>query len=105
QHWLRAVEGGNVGTLEESPIRDLIAPTQRLLHRRRPDSRVVTSVIFKLLHARTEPLVGIVVIIRDAGAEDVQERESRMLDTLLDQFREVLLLGAVTAGNERGACG
>jgi len=26
QHWLRAVEGGNVGTLEEFPNRDLIAP-------------------------------------------------------------------------------
>src|SRR4029077_15234695 len=61
--------------------------------------------ILELLHTRTEPLVGIVVIVGDAGAEDIQERESWMLDALLDQLGEMLLLGAVTARDEGGACG
>src|SRR3981189_1223496 len=63
------------------------------------------GVVFELLHTRTEPLVGIIVIVGYARTEDVQKREARMLNTLLDQLSKMLLLSAVAAGDERGACG
>src|SRR6266404_777341 len=63
------------------------------------------GVVLEFFHARAEPLVGIVVIVGDAGAENVQERESRMLDTLLNQLGEMLLFGAVTARDEGSARG
>src|SRR5438552_13518862 len=59
------------------------------------------GIILELFHAWTEPLIGIVVIVSDARAEDVQEREPRMLDPLFDQFGEMLLLAAESARNER----
>ena len=45
------------------------------------------------------------MIVGDARAEDIEEREALVLDTLLDQFGEVLLLAAEAARDERGACG
>ena len=99
------MEGGNVGALEEFSDGDFVTPQQRFLHRAGPVSRVVNGVLLELLHARTEPLVGIVVIISDARAEDVQEGEALVQDTLLDQLRQVLLFTAETAGDEGGACG
>src|SRR5437762_11066430 len=44
-------------------------------------------------------------IFSDARAEDVQEGEALVQDTLLDQLRQVLLFTAETAGDEGGACG
>src|SRR5713226_5605157 len=63
------------------------------------------GVVLELLHARTEPLIGIVVIVGDAGAEYVQEREAAMLDASLDQLGEMFLLAAVTARDESSARG
>src|SRR5579864_1566158 len=102
QNWLGTVQSGYVGAFEKFPDGDLIVPELRFSHGGQPVRRVVSGVVLELLHARLEPLVGIVVIIGDARAEDVQEREALMLDTLLDQFGEMLLLGAVTAGDEGG---
>src|SRR5882762_194708 len=63
------------------------------------------GIVFEFLHARTEPLVGIVVIVRDARAKNIQEGETRMLDTLLDQLGEVFLLTAESSRDEGGPCG
>src|SRR6266704_1158236 len=95
------MQRGNVRALEEFPDGNLLAPEQRFLHRRRPVRRVVSGVVLELFHTRTEPLVSVVMVIGDARAEDVQEREARMLDALLDQLGEMLLLGAVAAANAR----
>src|SRR5580658_1292110 len=91
QDRLSAVQSGNIGALEEFPNGDFIAPEQGFLHRGRPVRRVKTGVVLELLQPWTEPLVGIVVIVGDAGAEDVQERESLVLDPVLDQLGEMLL--------------
>src|SRR5260370_42227445 len=99
------MQRGNVRALEEFPDGNFLAPEQRFLHRRRPVRRVVSRVVLKLLHPRTKPLVGVVVVIGDARAEDVQEREARMLDALLDQLGEMLLLGAVATRNEGRSLG
>src|SRR4029077_2547592 len=87
------------------PDGNFLAPEQRFLHGGGPVSRVVSGVVLEFLHARTEPLVSIVVIIGDAGAEDIEERESLVHDTLLDQFGEMLLFAAEAAGDKSGACG
>src|SRR5438046_2543334 len=101
QDRLVSVQGGNVRTLEEFPDRNLLAPEQRLLHGGHPVGGIMSGILFELLHTRTEPLVRIVVIVSHARAEDVQEREARMLDALLDQLGQMLLLAAETARNER----
>ena len=51
---------------------------------------------------RESLLEGVVVLIGHAGAEDIRKRKSLVLDALLDQLREVLLVGAEGMGNERG---
>src|SRR6266699_7243008 len=94
------MQRGNVRALEEFPDGDFLAPEKRFLHRSRPVRRVVSRVVLEFLHTRTKPLVSVVMVIGDARAEDVQEREARMLDALLDQLGEMLLLGAVAARNE-----
>ncbi len=105
QNGLGTVQSGYVGALEKFPDGNLIVPEQRFSHGGLPVRRVVSGVVLELLHARLEPLVGIVMIVRDARAEDVQKREALMLDALLDQLGELLLLGAVTAGDEGGPGG
>src|SRR5256886_16501578 len=84
QDRLGTVQSRNVGALEEFPDGNLLAPEQRLLHGSHPVGGIMRGIVFELLHAGTEPLVCIVVVVCDAGAEDVQEREARMLDALLD---------------------
>src|SRR6267378_1122967 len=103
QHRLGAVQGGDVGALEKFADGDFLVPEQRFLHRGGPVTRVVSGVVLEFLHARTEPLIRIVVIVGDAGTEDIEEREALVLDTLLDQFGEMLLLAAETASDESGA--
>jgi len=48
-------------------------------------------------------LVGIVVVVGDAGTEDIDEGETLVLDPLFDQFGKVLLLRAETTGDESGS--
>src|SRR5882762_5525843 len=61
--------------------------------------------VLELLHARTEPLVGIVVIVGDARAKNIQEGETWVLDALLDQLGEVLLFTTESSRDERRSCG
>src|SRR6185369_7559765 len=101
QYGLSTVQGRNIGALEESPDRDLITPEERFFHRGHPIGRVVSGIVLELLNAWTEPLIGVVVIIGDTRAEDIQEGEAFVLDTLLDQFCEVLLLTAEATRDKR----
>src|SRR5437879_8954063 len=101
QDRLGAMQRGNVGALEEFPDGNLLAPEQRLLHGGHPVGGIMPGIVLELFHAWTEPLIGIVVVVGHAWAEDVQEREARMLDALLDQFGQMLLLSAEAARNER----
>src|SRR5258708_30760797 len=94
QHRLGTVQGRNVGALKESPDGDLITPEQRFFHRGHPVGGVVSMVVLELFHARTEPLVIIIVIIFETGAENIQEREPLVLNALLVRLCEVLLLGS-----------
>src|SRR5712692_6909506 len=105
QYRLGPVQRRNVGALEEFSDGNLIAPEQRFLHRGRPISRVIRGVVLELFHARTEPLISIVVIVGDTRAENVQERKPRMLNSLLDQLSKMFLLGAVSTRHEGGARG
>src|SRR5215469_8187831 len=105
QNRLSIMQDWHVGALEEFSDGDFIAPEQRLLHRSRPITPVVSGFFLQLFHARTVPLVGVVMVVRDAGAEDVQKGEASMFDTLLDQLSEMLLLAAVTPGDEGGPSG
>src|SRR5947207_5854097 len=100
QDRLGTVQSGNVGALEEFPDGNLFAPEQRLLHGGHPVGGIMRGIVFELLHAGTEPLIGIVVIVSDAGAEDIQKRKTRMFDALFDQFGQMLLLTAEAARNE-----
>ena len=97
------MQRGQVGALEEFADGDFLAPQSDFSIAREPVGGVVLGIVFELLHARTEPLEGVVLVVGDAGAEDVEEREALVLDGLLDQFGEVLLLAAEAAGDEGGA--
>src|SRR5213078_124113 len=66
QDRLSAMQRGNVGALEEFPDGNLLAPKQRLLHGGHPVGGIMCGIVLELLHARTEPLIGIVVIVSDA---------------------------------------
>src|SRR5579872_2369374 len=105
QHRFGGVQARQVGALEELPNRDFLTPEQRLLHRGQPVRGLVGGVLLKFLHPRTKPLVGIVVVVRHARAEDIQERKALMPDALLDKYGEVLLFPAETPGDKRGPCG
>src|SRR5260370_7972126 len=105
QNRLGTVQSRHVSAFEEFSDGNFIAPQQRFFHGSHPVGGVMRGVVFELLHARTEPLVGIVMIIRDARTEDIQERKPWMLDTLLDQLREMFLLPAEAARDQRSACG
>ncbi len=105
QNGFGTVQSKYVGALEKFPDGNLVVPEQRFPHCGRPVSRVVSGIVLELLDARLEPLVGIVVIVCDTRAKDVQKREALVFDTLLDQLGKVFLLGAVTAGDEGGPSG
>src|SRR6201987_5642587 len=103
QHWLRSVKTGHIVTFEELTDWNLVAPKKRLSHCGHPVRGIVPRVVFEFLHARTEPLVRIVVVVGNARAEDIQEREALVLDALLDQIRQVFLFGTEAAGDECGS--
>ena len=66
-----------------------------------PNWRGRSRVIFQFFDARAEPLEGVVVIVGDAGTEDVEEGEAFVFDGSLDEFGEVFLVGAESARDER----
>src|SRR5207253_4165529 len=99
------VQCRHIGTLKEFSNRDFFAPEQRSLHSQHPVSRIVRRIVFEFLHPRPEPLVGVVMVIGNAGAKYVQKRKPFVLDALFDQFSEMLLLATEAAGNERSSGG
>src|ERR1035437_3556628 len=84
QYWLRSMQRRHVGAFKKLPDWNLFTPKQRLSHRGRPVRGVVRSIALELFHARAEPLVGIVLVVGDARAEDIEERETLVPDALLD---------------------
>src|SRR5258708_1927164 len=99
------MQGWDIRALEKPADGNLVAPQQRPLHGRDPIVRIVGGVILKLLHARPEPRVGVVVVISYTGTKYVEERKALVLDTLLDQFSEVLLFAAESARHKgRATC-
>src|SRR3954471_878141 len=94
QHRLRGMQRGHIRPLEELSNRDFVAPDDRAFDRRLPFAGVVGRVVFELFHSRPEPLVGIVMVVSDAWAEDIDEGEAFVLDALLDEVGEVLLFAA-----------
>src|ERR1700674_2238692 len=61
---------------KEFPDWNLFIPKQGLSHRGHPVRGIVRWIVFELFHARAEPLVGVVMVVGDARAADVQERET-----------------------------
>src|SRR5262249_47706658 len=100
QYWLSAVQSGHISALKEFPNRYLVTPAQRFFHGGYPVGRVMSRIVFQLLHPRSEPLVGVVVVISDAGAEDIEKGKTLVQNALPDQFCQVLLLATKAAGNE-----
>src|SRR5215813_9796566 len=100
QYRLCLVQRRNIGTFEKFSNRDFFTPKQRSFHCCHPVCRVVRTIFLKLFHPWTEPLVGVVVVISDAGTKDIKEREAFVLDALLDELREMLLFAAETSRNE-----
>src|ERR1700726_3748310 len=94
------MQGWDICALEEPTDGNLVAPKQRSFHRRDPIVRIIGGVILELLHAGPEPRVGVVVVISHAGTEYVEERKALVLDTLFDQFGEMLLFAAESASHK-----
>src|SRR5579875_3585777 len=69
-----SVQGGDVITLEELADRYLVAPLEGLFQGHHTVGSVVPGIVFELLATRTETLEGVVMVVGDAGAEDVDER-------------------------------
>ena len=70
-----------------------------------PVGRIIFGIVFELLDAWLEPLKSVVAVVGYAWAEDIDEREAFVLDTAFDEFGEVLLIRAETAGYKRRASG
>ena len=61
-------------------------PKAEISHRGHPVGGIVGWIVLELFHPRPEPLVGVVVVVGDAGAEDVDQGEALVLNALFDQF-------------------
>src|SRR5207249_9379942 len=100
-----SVQSGYIGALKKFPDRNLFTPEHGFFHGGDPVRRIVSGIVLELFHARTEPLIGVVVVVGDARAEDIQERETLVLDALLDQLGEMLLFTTEATSDERGSGG
>src|SRR5579864_7407113 len=94
QYWLCSMKSGHIGAFEELTDWNLLTPKKRLSHRGHPIFGIVPLFVLEFLYARTEPLVGVVVVVGYARTEDIQERKPFMLNALLDQFSQVFLFRA-----------
>src|SRR6185503_18256561 len=94
-----------IGSLEELADRDLFTPKLRFLKSLMQVCGIEALVVLQLFHALLEPGIGIVVVVRHARAEDVDERKALVLYRHLDELREVLLLAAEPARHERAPRG
>ena len=65
------------GAFKELSDWNLFTAKQRLSHRGQPVRGVVRSIVLKLFHARAELLVGVVLVVGDVQAEDIEQRNER----------------------------
>src|SRR5690349_14487393 len=74
------VQRREVGAFPQKANRDFVAPLVAFIERSVKVRRVV-ALIFQNFDARIEPLISIVLVVSDAGAEDIDEREPFVLDS------------------------
>src|SRR5229473_2028562 len=91
QDRLCVVRCGDIGALEEESDGNLVAPEQRFFNGGLKVCGIVGGIVFKFFDSGAEPLEGVVVVVGDTGAEDVDEGEAFVLDGSLDQLGEMFL--------------
>src|SRR5438093_1136461 len=85
------VQRRQILALPEEADRDDLAPLAALLHGGLEVGRVVTH-LFQLAGPLLEELVRVVVVVRHAGTEGVDQGEAILLEAPLDQLDQLLLL-------------
>src|SRR5204863_4900600 len=91
QHRLQLIQRGRVVLLVEEPDGDRLAPLATSLDGRVQVGGIVAH-LFQLPGALLEEVARVLVVVGHAGAEDVDEGESPVLDRALDQRDQVFLL-------------
>src|SRR5215475_9090832 len=81
---------------------DLVAPFAHLQQRPIVVCRIVIG-LFQLVDTLLEPLMGVVLIVGDAGTEHVDEGKALVLYALGDEIGEMLLLSRRAACHIGGA--
>src|SRR5262249_53418835 len=102
EHRLQLVEGPQVLALPEEPDGNLVAPLRSPLDGEVQVGRIVPHLV-EPLGPLLEEVVGVVVVVRDARAEGVDEGEAPVQQAPLDQLDQVLLLTREAAGDGRRA--
>src|SRR5439155_11856416 len=77
---------------------DFFAPFHGAIHSRMEIGRSV-ALVFQLVDAIAEPLVGVLLIEGHARTENVDQGEAGILDAVFIEFEEMLGLAAVAAGD------
>src|SRR5439155_565957 len=62
----------------------------------------VVALFLQYFHARIKPLIGVVLVVGDAGTEHVHQREALVLNGALEHFDHVFLLAAERARHVSG---
>jgi hypothetical protein len=73
QNSLCLVERKEIRSLEEFSDGDLVAPEDGSFHCLVPIGRIIRRIILKFFDALPEPGVRVVVVVSDAGAEDIDK--------------------------------
>src|SRR4029077_5573192 len=93
QHRLQIFQAVQVGSPPEQSNWNFFAPLITALDRLVEIGRVV-ALFLQNLHARIKPLVGVVLVVSDAGTENVHQREAVVLNGALEHFDHVFLFAA-----------
>src|SRR5262245_4194819 len=78
------LEGGKISAFPEKADWDFFAPLIPLVESS-VEIRGIVLLVFEGFDARREPLIGVVLIVCDAGAEDIHQSKTSVIDGAFDQ--------------------
>src|ERR1043166_7458366 len=96
QHWFQIFQRRQVGPAPEQSDRNFFAPLVTTLNRLLEVGRIV-ALFLKNFYPRIKPLVSVVLVVSDAGTENVHNSEALVLDGAFDHFDHVFLFAAESA--------
>src|SRR5207245_5466276 len=90
QHWLQSFQALQVGPAPKQSNWNFFAPLITAPDRLVQIGRVV-ALFLENFDARIEPLVSVVLVVSDAGTENIYQREAFVLNRAFEHFDHVFL--------------